>query len=600
VQQAFQWYVHSCLTHMSGAARLGWTAPDMPYRHTKRETCVKRNLRPTRLLAALLALGLIAAACSSSSTTATTATTQVNVPQGGSLVIGAEQEPDCLDWIATCGASSWGYWMANVTTMPRAYDPVKDGDQYGYVPGVLLTGEADLKTDPTQVVTYHINPKAVWSDGQPITSADFKYTWEQIATGTDIYDKTGYSDISAVDATDPATAVVTFSTPFASWKSLFGGGYGVLPSHILSAVPDRDAAMKDGYKWSGGPYLIDSWNKTESITLVPNPKWYGPTQSHLDKVIFKFVADTSAEFQAFKGGEVKMIYPQPQLDVVDQINAGLADTNSTFNAETGSYEAIWMNNAAAPVDDVKVRQAIGYSIDRDAIVNKLFGQLGVTTALQVMNAPIVNAYSDTQAFAGYKPDLAKVDELLTSDGYAKGSDGIYAKGGKPLTITVTSTAGNKRRELTEQVMQQQLKDAGIGMTIANQKAGDFFGQVLPAGTYMVGIYAQQLTSIDPGRCGQMCSKNIPTDANGSTGNNVSRINVPELDPLLAAVDNTLDNQVRTDKNKQADGVTADQLVSLPLDPLPDIVLWNKSVVGPVGDNAVLGPWWNLQDWGVTP
>ena len=560
---------------------------------------MKRKLRPTRLLAALLALGLIAAACSSSSETSTTATTQVNVPQGGSLVIGAEQEPDCVDWISSCAGSSWGYWMLNVQTMPRAYDAVKTEGEYAYAPNELLTGEADVTTSPQQVVTYHLNPNAVWSDGTAITSADFKYTWEQITKGTDIYDATGYKNIESVGTPDPQTAVVTFAAGknYAAWKGLFGGGYGIMPSHILASV-DRDAAMKDGYTWSGGPFMLKAWTKTDNITLVPNPKWYGKNKAHLNEVIFKFTADTAAEFKAFTGNEVKMIYPQPQLDAVDQIAAGLPDANSAYTADTGNFEALWLNNAAAPLDDVKVRQAVAYSIDRDAIVNQLFGKLGVTKALQVINAPIVNAYSDTEAFAGYTKDLSKVDELLTGDGWAKGSDGIYAKDGKPLAITIKSTAGNKRRELTEQVLQKQLADAGITLTIANTKAGDLFGKVLPAGDFQIGLYAQVLTAIDPGRCNIFCSENIPSAANDNSGQNWTRTNVTSLDPLLAQVDTELDDQARAAANKQADPITAEQMVTLPLDPLPNILLWSKTVVGPVSDNAILGPFWNLADLGI--
>jgi len=544
----------------------------------------------------------VAAACSSSkSDTATTATTQANVPQGGTLVIGAEQEPDCLDWISSCAGSSWGYWIANVGTMPRAYDVVRDGDTYSYAPNELLTGEAELSTTPQQKVTYHINPNAVWSDGQPITSADFKYTWEQITTGTDIYDATGYKNIESVDATDPATAVVTYAAGknYAGWKGLFGGGYGIYPSHILSATPDRDAAMKDGYKFSGGPWMISDWSKGESLTVVPNPKWYGAKKPHLDKVVYKFVADTSAEFSAFKAGEVKAIYPQPQLDAVDQITAGLPDANSVYTDQTGNFEALWMNNAAAPLDDVKVRQAVAYAIDRDAIVNKLFGGLGVTKALQVINAPIVNQFSDNEAFADYTKDLGKVDELLTGDGYTKGADGIYAKDGKPLEITIKSTAGNKRRETTETILQQQLKDAGISLVIANTKAGDLFGQVLPAGDFQMGLYAQVLTTLDPGRCNIFCSENIPSAANDNSGQNWTRTNVSDLDPLLSTVDTNLDDSARADANKQADQITADQVVTLPVDPLPNILLWSKGIVGPVSDNAVLGPFWNIEDWGLS-
>jgi peptide/nickel transport system substrate-binding protein len=74
--------------------------------------------------------------------------------------------------------------------------------------------------------------------------------------------------------------------------------------------------------------------------------------------------------------------------------------------------------------------------------------------------------------------------------------------------------------------------------------------------------------------------------------------VSDLDPLLSTVDTNLDDNARMDANKQADPITADQMVTLPLDPLPNIVLWSKTLVGPVTDNAILGPFWNLADLGV--
>ncbi len=564
---------------------------------------MKRRFGRTRLLAALLVpVAILAAACSSSgSKTATSATTTPKVPQGGTLTIGAEQEPDCMDWTDQCAGSSWGYWMANVTTMPRAMDPVKQSNgSYTYEPNVMLTGAPTLVTSPKQVVTYHINPKAVWNDGTPITSADFQYTWDHIAHGTDIYDPTGYNDIASVDDSNPSTAVVTFSKAYAGWQGLFGGGYGILPSHLLKGK-NQDAIMKDGYTFSAGPYEMPpgAWQKGTSITLVPNPKWYGSDKSHLDKVIFQVVQDTTTEFQAFKSGQVKMIYPQPQIDVVNQIGSGIPGAHSTYNADTGSFESIWLNMGVAPLNDLKVRQAIGYAIDRNAIVKALFGKLGVTTALNVINAPILSFYSNTDAFANYKLDLNKANSLLTGDGYVKGSDGYYAKGGKTLEITIRSTSGNKRRELTESVLQKQLQSAGIKLTIANQASSDLFGSTLPKGDFQAALYAQQLTTIDPGRCSIFCSQNIPTAANGNTGNNWTRTNVPGLDPLLEQVDSTLDQNQRASINKQADDITSQQQITLPLDPLPDILLWSTSVVGPVQDNAILGPWFNLQDWGLS-
>ena len=120
------------------------------------------------------------------------------------------------------------------------------------------------------------------------------------------------------------------------------GGFGIFPSHILTGK-DRDAEMKDGYTWSGGPWKMEAWNKGVGLTLVPNDQYWGQ-KPLVDKIEMKFFADTAAEFQAFKAGEVDSIGPQPQLDAVDQINAGLPGVTSKVSAVTGNVEALWLNN----------------------------------------------------------------------------------------------------------------------------------------------------------------------------------------------------------------------------------------------------------------
>ncbi|MEO7555742.1 MAG: ABC transporter substrate-binding protein [Acidimicrobiales bacterium] len=504
-----------------------------------------------------------------------------------------------MDWIGSCSGSSWGYWMVTVNTLPRAFDIVKDSTgKYGYTPSILLKGAPKLETSPVQKVTYEITDAAVWSDGQPITSTDFKYTWDQIANTEDVYDKTGYELIESVDDTNPKVAVVTFKadSPYQDWKGLFTGNYGILPDHLLKGV-DRDTTMKDGYQFSGGPWILDSWTKTDSIVLIPNPKFWG-NKPKLDKVIFKVQADTSAEFTAFKSDQVSMIYPQPQLDAVDQITAGLPGKQKVISTTTPNFEALWFNMAKAPFDDAEVRKAVAYAVDRAAIVDRLFGQLGVKEPLNVIGATVVKQYQDTSAFSQYKLDKAEVDKILTGDGYAKGADGIYAKNGEKLAFTVRSTAGNKRRELTEQVLQQQLKDAGIEMAIDNTKAGTLFGELLPVGDFQAAIYAQVLTTLGPSNCNIECTKNSkPLGEKG--GNNYTRTSVAELDKLLEQADGELDDAKLTELVKKADKVTADNVIDLPIDPLPTILLWSDKVVGPIDDSGILGPFYNMNEWGVT-
>jgi peptide/nickel transport system substrate-binding protein len=223
----------------------------------------------------------------------------------------------------------------------------------------------------------------------------------------------------------------------------------------------------------------------------------------------------------------------------------------------------------------------------------------VKTAVNSLNPFVVADYSDPNAWANYKLDLTKVTSIMTGAGWAKGSDGIWAKGGQKASFTINSTTTNKRRELTETVMQQQLRTAGFDMKIANQKSGDLFGKTLPDGNYQLSLFTNQLTSPTPGECNIFCSENIPTAANGNSGNNWYRVSIPELDKQLRIVDQSLDEPARMAAAKAADKIMADNQVTLPLDPLPDIVIWNKKIVGPVGDNSIEGPWWNLEQWGVT-
>lgn len=552
------------------------------------------------LAAVLAVVGLVAAGCGDStdeggSGGGTTETTAV-MAEGGELVIAAEQEPDCTDWIASCSGSSWGFWMMNVTTLPRAFDVSWDGETAAYVPSATMAGEPTVTEGDQPVITYEISPDAVWSDGTAITSTDFAYTYDQIATGEDIYDKTGYDKIESVDDSDPAKVVVTLSEPYAGWRSLFGGGYGILPAHLLDGK-DRAAEMAEGYSFSGGPWKIDKWEKGVEAVLVPNDEWWGDAPK-LDKVTFKFVTDTAQQFTVLKSGEALVGYPQPQLDVIAQLEEGIDGYQSAVNDRTGNIEALWLNNAKAPFDSKAVRQAVAYSLDRDAIVKRLFGGIGVEKAAQSLEPALVADLNDNEAFAGYTLDLDKVTELMEGDGWTKGADGIWEKGGQKAAFSIQSTQGNARRELTQQVMQEQLKAAGFDVTIENKPAGDLFGQILPAGDYQAGLYAQVLTAPEPGMCTLFCDKNNPDKNEEQSGQNWQRVSVPEAEADMAAVDTELDPAKRAEAGKRAMRLLAENVVSLPLDPLPNILLWSDQIVGPVQDNPVMGPFFNLHEWGL--
>lgn len=564
---------------------------------------MRRQRRSLKLLALILGLSLVAAACGGDDdddAAESDDTEDVQTQEGGELVIGAEQEPECMDWISSCAGSSWGSWVTSYNTMPRSFDIVKDGDTWVYEASNLLAEEPVIETDP-QTVTYTISDDAVWSDETPITCADYVYTWTQITTGADIYDTTGYRDIESTecpDGEDGKTVLTTYSQDYAGWQQLFGGQFGVFPAHLLDGK-DRTAEMATGYDWSGGPWKLESWTPETSIVLVPNENYWG-TVPTLDKVTFQLMADTDSAFEAFKAGTTKAMYPQPQLDAVEEIAAGLPGASSSVNADsTPNLEALWINNSKPPFDSLAVRQAFAYSLDRDAIVEALFGGLGVTEAVQSLNASILGQdFGNQEAFADYQQDLDKVTELMEGDGWAKGSDDIWAKDGQRASIVFKTTDGNARRELTQQEIQKQAKEAGFEITIDNQAAGDLFGDQLPKGDFQLALYAQVLTSLDPSLSSLFLSTNVPTAENEFSGQNWTRTVIDGIDEPLLATDTETDPDARSDAAAEADDLLAENMASLPLDPLPNIFLWSDDIVGPKEgeDNPIFGPFSNMNEW----
>lgn len=545
------------------------------------------------LAAAVAGAGLLlAAACSGATPASEQSAAPMQVRQGGNLVIGSEQEPGCADWIGSCAGSVFGTYTMQVQTMPGVFQHRQVNGTWQPVASDLMASEPTTKiVGGEQQITYKLNPKAVWSDGEPITSKDLKYTALQVRDGKDIADKTGYSLIKSVETPDEKTAIVTLKKPYVEWKVLFSEFTCVLPSHLL-AGKNRNEEMKNGYGFSGGPWKIESWKRGASVTLVPNDSYWGK-KPKLDKVTFQFTANTSAEFVAFKSGQLDAIYPSPQLDAISEIKQGLPNANKVIGTKTANVEALWLNNAEFPFDSKSVRQAFAYSIDRKALVNRLYGALGVKAPAQTF-WPGNKAEFGGDSFAKYGRDLDQVTELMKADGWAKNKRGIWAKDGREAKFTLVSLSGDTRRLLAQQILQNQLKSAGFDMAIDNQTTTELFSKALPSGDFQASLWTLIATSPTD----SFQSNRIPSKANGNAGLNFMRASNPRLDELLGKVQGTLDPKERARYAKQADEIIADDVASLPLDTVPTILLTNKKVGGPISANPVEGPFWNLNEWGL--
>ena len=150
----------------------------------------------------------------------------------------------------------------------------------------------------------------------------------------------------------------------------------------------------------------------------------------------------------------------------------------------------------------------------------------------------------------------------------------------------------------EQVLQQQLKTAGFGLTANNASAADLFGKIAPDGDFDLGIWTLVTTFPDPSLSYAFDSANIPSKANEFSGLNLTRTDVPGLNDALAKVDTLTDEAARLTATQDVDKLLASSATSLPLAGIPNVLLTQGKVGGPTSINPSEGPFWNLEQWGL--
>lgn len=324
------------------------------------------------------------------------------------------------------------------------------------------------------VVTYKINEKATFNDGTPIDWTAFEATWKAnsgkdeayLASSTDGYDKI----VSVAKGESDKVAVVTFGSNWAWWK----GQFNVLlhPKAAADAKTYNEAYVENPHaEWGAGPYTVKSYDKTAgTIVFERNPKWWGDT-GKLDQRIFKAM-ETQASLNAFKNGELDTTGVAAK-DRLAQVQ-GMKDVEIRTSATPSTF-LLTLNSASPTMADAKVRQAVVESVDRATILKISFDGLNYTEEApgSFTLFPFQKGYQDNVAAAGIKFDTASATKALESSGYAKGSDGFYAKDGKVLDLQFVLFGDSPVSKARATALQAMLKTTGIKMTIVNKPSSEF-------------------------------------------------------------------------------------------------------------------------------
>jgi peptide/nickel transport system substrate-binding protein len=480
----------------------------------------------------------------------------------------------------------------------------------------LLTEEPTLEeVDGNQVNVYTINPDAVWSDGTPITADDFTFTakvqdeeFTEACPDGGILGTTGYDQIESIEGSDEGkTVTVTYSEPFADWQSLFT----LLPAHVMDSEDDAElcAAVTEGWaigdglpeEISGGPWQLKADGVDvagQVVTLTPNEAYWGD-KPNLAALIYQNIGnDPGAAVSGLQNDEVQMIYPQPQLDLVDQISA--LEPNVVSNIEFGfAFEHLDMNTRNPHLADVNVRQAFGQSLDRQEIVAQTVGQFSGDA--EVLNNRIFfnnqPQYVDTAPEEYNAPDVAAAKALLEESGYELGGDGIYVHPDRGrLSLAISTTVNNPLRQQTIDVIIPQAKEAGIEI-VARPDPDIFAGAELPtsleAGGFDIALFAWVGS---PFRTATASIYQSLDAQGGIQGQNYTQGGNPEVDSLYEDFLSEPDPDASAEVGNQIDALLWEDLYTIPLYQKPTFLAYSSAIEG-VEDNATqAGPLWNSETW----
>jgi peptide/nickel transport system substrate-binding protein len=544
------------------------------------------RLRTVRLAALLVGLAMVAAACGGGDDEGGDTGGEAQIQEGGTLSYAADQEQAGFN---PNTSKDNLFALSNIVTgiYPSVFNLHPD---FTVKLNTDFMDSAELTTQDPQTVVYKIKQDAVWSDGTPVSADDFILWWEncnETDKKADCVSTTGYKDIESVTGSDGGKTVTTvYKNEFADWQSLFS--QYIIPSHYVKEQPGgwNTGLDKNPEKIpSAGPFIVESYTPGQSLTIARNDKYWGP-KPHLDKIVYRFLPESTTQPAALQNQEVDLIYPQPQLDQV-QVVKGIPDVTSQINFGL-SFEHLDFNFKNELLADPAVRKAFATGLNIQQIVDRTVKQFS-DKATVLGNRIWMNNQPEYQDHIGQygKGDTAGAEKLLTDAGYTKGSDGIYAKGGKKLSFNISTTAGNQLRETQEQLIQAQAKEFGMEIKIKNAEADVLFGEWLPEGNFDISNFAWVSTPFFAG--------NQPIYSTGSAQNYGSYSN-PEVDQMFTQAVAELDRNAMVELSNQIDQKLYDDMVSLPLYQKPTFIAWRNTFVG-IGDNTTSqGPFWNANLW----
>jgi peptide/nickel transport system substrate-binding protein len=530
-----------------------------------------------RAAAIALAVNLSISGCSSAGdylppgpSTAVGATSDVN-PQnpatlrdGGDLRLALTEFPPNFNTLHIDGNSADVGGMLKAT-LPRAFVIGPDGSttvDTDYFSSVELTG-----TNP-QVVTYTINPKAMWSDGTPLS-------WEDIASqihATSGVDKTfaiagsnGSERVKSVTrGVDDSQAVVTFAKPYAEWRGMFAGNGMLLPKSMTATPEAFNKGQLSSPGPSAGPFIVSSLDRTrQRIVLTRNPKWWGE-RPRLDSITY-LVLDDAARLPALQNKAIDA----SGIGSLDQLTIARRTKGiSIRRAPTPTWNHFTFNGAKGSIlADPALRHAVAEGIDRQSIA--AVTQHGLSSNPAALNNHIYvegqQGYEDNGGVVAYNPEKAK--QGLDALGW-KLNGQFRERDGQHLVVRDLFYDAQTTRQFGL-IAQHSLAQIGIKLELSAKAGSGFFTNYINVGAFDIAQF---------GWMGDAFPLSSLTQIYASDGeSNFGKIGSAEIDAKIEQTLEELDPAKARALANEVDKLIWAEGFSLPLIQSPGNVAVNSSL-----------------------
>jgi peptide/nickel transport system substrate-binding protein len=389
-----------------------------------------------------------------------------------------------------------------------------------------LTGELaqswEVSADQ-RTITFHLKPNLKWSDQRPLTSADVLFTWQKV---TDDNTRTPYGSdfklVSKAETPDAKTFRVTYAVPYAPALDTWAGLH-ILPKHLLQDQDINNTAFAR-HPVGSHYYKLSDWKNGQYLKLSRNP-YASQGQANIEHLLSRIIPDKAAQFLELSADNIDSMALNPiQYARIFPSRADLSKDIGLYKELGNSYSYMGFNLKRKPFDDVRVRQAINYAIDKQEIIDGVLLGLG---------EPVASPYKPGTRWSNpnlqpYPYDPIKARALLREAGFADtNGDGILEKDGKPFSFEIL-TNQNKEREMTAVLIQRRLKEVGIEVNIRVLEWASFLGRFIKPKQFDAVVLGWSL-SLDPDQYGIWhSSQQAPGQFNFISYSN------PQADKLLEA------------------------------------------------------------------